>query len=375
MKPSPTLRVLVRDLASEDPDRLRAAVEQAGEQLRASTLSASEAEKVSRKLVSLARHPSRHVRKAVAHASAHVPREATFEALMRWLIDDEYDFVANVARDVRKRRAATTRPDVVRQKHGDMMVRCMAEIEARHGAAVRRMAERAAFRYAGLLFSEARHELTRVLTSLESQLSRHARKLVVGRQAHAAGAQDFDLILERVSHLRRVIDSTREITEEVKLQFRAERLESILHESIRIVRDARPDGATLDIRPPAVDGPLEVTADRARLVQAFSNIVKNACEAYPERRVPFVQIAARRYDLLRVIVEIRDEGKGMSKEDLANVFRYYGSRKPGGLGFALPHARRIIETEHQGEITIKSARGRGTTVMVLLPVELDPEYR
>lgn len=374
MKRSPTLRALLRDLASEDADQLRAAVEDAGELLRTSRLSASEAEQASRKLVALARHPSRHVRKAVAHASSHVPREATFEALMRWLIDDEYDFVANVARDVRQRRAATARPDVVRQKHGDRMVQCMAEIEARHGAAVRRMAERAAFRYAGLLFTETRHELVSNLTSLESLLSRHARKVAAGRLQPEAAAREFDLLLERVTHMGRVIDSTREITEEVKLQFRKERVESILQESIRVVRDIRPDGPSLDIRP-AVVGPLEVAADRARLVQAFTNILKNACEAYPEKRVPFVEIAARRYDLLKVIVEFRDEGKGMSKEDLVNAFRYYGSRKPGGLGFGLPHARRIIDTEHQGEITLKSAIGRGTTVTVLLPVEPDLEGR
>lgn len=74
---------------------------------------------------------------------------------------------------------------------------------------------------------------------------------------------------------------------------------------------------------------------------------------------------------------IRDTGIGMSKVDLANLFKkYYRGRMAKeinvkGLGIGLANAKSIIDY-HGGEIKIESEEGQGTTVFINLP--LDPNF-
>lgn len=74
---------------------------------------------------------------------------------------------------------------------------------------------------------------------------------------------------------------------------------------------------------------------------------------------------------------IRDTGIGMSKVDLANLFKKYYRGKIAkeinvkGLGIGLANAKAIIDY-HGGEIKIESEEGQGTTVFINLP--LDPNF-
>jgi two-component system, OmpR family, sensor kinase len=71
----------------------------------------------------------------------------------------------------------------------------------------------------------------------------------------------------------------------------------------------------------------------------------------------------------RIVLEVRDEGPGMSAEDAARAFHRFhrAQRTPGagsGLGLAIVAA---IAAAHGGQATLGSAPGAGTTVRVALP--------
>ena len=73
-------------------------------------------------------------------------------------------------------------------------------------------------------------------------------------------------------------------------------------------------------------------------------------------------------ELQRLKIEIEDNGKGIDQKDLANVFDPYFTTRQSGTGLGLAIVHRIIES-HNGEVRIESEPGKGTSVIIYLPVD------
>ena len=70
----------------------------------------------------------------------------------------------------------------------------------------------------------------------------------------------------------------------------------------------------------------------------------------------------------RVVIEVTDNGKGIRKKDIKNVFTPGFTTKQRGWGLGLSLARRIVEDYHKGRIFVKSSEvGKGTTFRIELP--------
>jgi PAS domain S-box-containing protein len=108
-----------------------------------------------------------------------------------------------------------------------------------------------------------------------------------------------------------------------------------------------------------------VSADEELLRQAFINIVQNACQAMQEGGA--VRIRTRPEGLDWVRVSVTDQGVGIAPEDLDKIFKLYYTSKPGGSGIGLSVVYRILQL-HDGTVEAKSQPGRGTAVIVRLPV-------
>ena len=69
----------------------------------------------------------------------------------------------------------------------------------------------------------------------------------------------------------------------------------------------------------------------------------------------------------QVAIEVADNGKGIRKKDVANVFTPGFTTKKRGWGLGLSLARRIVEEYHHGRIFVKSSEvGKGTTFRIEL---------
>jgi signal transduction histidine kinase len=106
-----------------------------------------------------------------------------------------------------------------------------------------------------------------------------------------------------------------------------------------------------------------VLANQARLVTLYSHILTNAAEAARSK------IETRVYGKGRdVVVEISDDGSGMSATVLRRVFDPFFSTKPAsegsGLGLSIAHG---IASSLGGRIEVESAIGHGATFRVLIP--------
>ena len=133
------------------------------------------------------------------------------------------------------------------------------------------------------------------------------------------------------------------------------------------------------------DVPL-LTADPNQLRQLFTNLITNALEAMEvtvgERRVDIraslvpedAEPASAGQPLpAQVRIEVKDNGAGISEDDLERIFSPFFTTKPQGTGLGLSIVRKVVDA-HDGIIDATSAPGRGTTFRVTLPVIPAPDY-
>lgn len=96
----------------------------------------------------------------------------------------------------------------------------------------------------------------------------------------------------------------------------------------------------------------------------IENLLKNALDAMEGKGSITVDI---REDDKTVNIDVTDTGKGISRQNIANVFKPGFTTKKRGWGLGLSLSRRIIEQYHKGQIFVKhSEAGKGTTFRVVL---------
>lgn len=120
---------------------------------------------------------------------------------------------------------------------------------------------------------------------------------------------------------------------------------------------------------------LFVLAREGQLVQVLVNVLVNAAQAIPVQRERdhVIRVVSRRLPGDRVQIAISDTGEGIAEEMLDHVFDPFatGKRRGEGSGLGLTISKRIIDALG-GKITVRSARGAGTTVSVELPTAVAP---
>jgi signal transduction histidine kinase len=106
-----------------------------------------------------------------------------------------------------------------------------------------------------------------------------------------------------------------------------------------------------------------VNADASQLRQIVWNLLRNAAEAAPDQPI-HVTVDDDHNGHARLVV--RDEGPGISEDQLSRVFEPFFSTKTGGTGLGLPLVHRIVE-EHHGTVELKRVGESGTSAVVKLP--------
>ena len=97
----------------------------------------------------------------------------------------------------------------------------------------------------------------------------------------------------------------------------------------------------------------------------IENLCKNAVDAMEGKGRLVLTL---REEPHRAIIEVTDNGKGIRKRDIKNVFTPGFTTKQRGWGLGLSLARRIVEDYHKGRIFVKSSEvGKGTTFRVEMP--------
>lgn len=223
----------------------------------------------------------------------------------------------------------------------------------------------------GEIAAGAAHELNNPLTVISGQA-----------QALASGVRDPEVvasaaaIVHAAERMTELITSLHLFASPPKPVRKAADVAEILQKAARIGRQrylgrARPPGVTS----PRESAPISIQCDpglpaafvdRKQIILALSELILNGLQSKPRRGVE-VKARVDSFDG-RLVIEVIDDGVGMSAKALEHAFDPFFSELPAGrrTGLGLTRARRFVDL-HGGHLTLSSKPGKGTTARIALP--------
>ena len=110
--------------------------------------------------------------------------------------------------------------------------------------------------------------------------------------------------------------------------------------------------------------PITISADSSQLKQIFWNLARNALQAMPDGGDLRVSVETRPNNRIRIT--FTDTGKGMSADQVEQLFEPFSNSTSGGTGLGLSIVYQIVK-DHNGVINVRSRQGKGTTITIDLP--------
>jgi signal transduction histidine kinase len=215
------------------------------------------------------------------------------------------------------------------------------------------------------------HELRTPLTSILG----FAEVLATGMDGPLTELQAHDVTTIQASsrHLLELIDDLIDIAsiEAGRVQLSVEELDPrpLVAECVATIRplaESRQIGVTHE--PGSASAPdLRVTADPGRLREIVLNLLSNAVKFTPPRGRVRVDVRAHAD---AVVIAIRDTGPGIAAADQERIFEKFtriGDPIVPGTGLGLAIARELARLQ-QGDVTVDSRPGRGSTFSVRIPL-------
>jgi signal transduction histidine kinase len=182
----------------------------------------------------------------------------------------------------------------------------------------------------------------------------------------------FETMYHEIEHLKHLVEDLRTLSladaGELPLQLQPLQPGDLLKRAQEFFRHPA-ELLLVELSVEVEQGLPDLMADVERMMQVMENIISNALRYSQPGEAIELKAAAREGG---VVLIVQDHGKGISPEDLPNIFnRFYRGDKArsvdqeeSGLGLAI--ARAIVQA-HGGEISVESKLGAGTTFTIYLP--------
>lgn len=175
--------------------------------------------------------------------------------------------------------------------------------------------------------------------------------------------------IDGAATVRRLQDFTRKRTDQV---FKQVDLVQVIEDTLSMTRTRWEDSAHVNGIQYTItteyDTVLPVAGESSELIEVFTNVIFNALDAMPSGGS--IHVRAWTQDN-RVFATVTDTGRGMTEEIRRRVFDpFFTTKGVKGNGLGMSVAYGIIN-RHKGEIEVESEVGKGTTVKISLPVNLN----
>lgn len=223
--------------------------------------------------------------------------------------------------------------------------------------------------FTGELAAGLAHEIKNPLAGIQGAVDILIRR----REANDPEREALEGVRHQVQRIDQTVRGLLDRARPRTLKLAAASLTDLMQATVDVAR-AQLSGrgkARAQIEFVAPDEDILVVVDSAQIEDAVLNLIINAIEAVAEDGQVTLRISRvhpEEEELSeRVLIEVSDNGRGISEQDLTNVFNPFFTTSKGGTGLGLPAVRRIARV-HGGSVDVKSVIGEGSTFTISLPI-------
>ncbi|MGO8767032.1 MAG: two-component system sensor histidine kinase NtrB [Limisphaerales bacterium] len=217
----------------------------------------------------------------------------------------------------------------------------------------------------GLLAAGVAHEIRNPLTAVKAALFIQKKQLAPG----SPGRENVEAVEREIVRMERIINDFLLFGRPAEPKFTTISADLLLMESqASFVNQLKKSNIRLVLEP---CDPLWVRADPAQCRQVLTNLIQNAADSIGENGKITLRARADRRNLGKgevpvVIIEVADDGKGITPEVEQRLFDPFFTTKQSGTGLGLSIAARIVQS-HGGQLQYQTLMNRGTTFGIILP--------
>jgi len=282
-----------------------------------------------------------------------------------------YDFIAKpiikdvllnaVARAAEKKRLTDEkrRLEAEIKRHTEELEVRVAERTAELVETHKRLVQQERIAALGRAAAQVAHEVKNPLAGLLLYSLHLKSKLGESLTSEAA---IVDKIVDTINHLTDRVEQILGFARPLNLTRSSRNLNRIVNGILELLQP-QITANKVDVRLALSDDASSGMIDESSLRDALMNLILNAVEAMPNGGRLSIT-SERNEDKLRL--EIADTGRGISEEEIKNIFEPFYTTKEQGLGLGMPYAKKIIE-QHGGAISVASQPGEGTKFSITLP--------
>ncbi len=222
----------------------------------------------------------------------------------------------------------------------------------------------------GEMASSLAHEINQPLFVMQAQAERSSKLLESGTENVGIVIDKMQIIIEQAQRAEKIISRIRNYVRKGKPDKQIVTANSLIYDSVNLLEtEMKHKNIKFNLDIPTYD--MKVNADSIQIEQVIINLINNAIDAlseFPEdnRKIWMEMFETDGY----IKIKVKDNGTGMSQDEIQAAFDSFYTTKSYGLGIGLSISRSIIESQG-GMIGLEANVDKGMTSYFTLPLYKD----